>query len=539
MTRRLSPLLLLFCAAGFGFGLFYLFKLRFEMGDVYPPYSSLRADPLGVMALYESLERVPGLAIRRDFNAGNRLPEEPQTTYLHLAGQRDELEDAPEELAGEVERFVGHGGRLAITFYPETTKPFAGFPTWPPPTTTTATNSTATNGLATNSPATNSLAATNLPIGGPVVRKSSSPKGKPRPFRPGQMARGLDIKKRLGVDFDFVALAAGEGESYQPAIVRREAGLPLPERLDWHSGMVFSNLDSAWKTIYARGTNPVVIERRIGSGTIVMATDSYFLSNEALLKDRHAELLAWLVGSGKEVVFDEAHLGIVENPGVASLMRKYRLHGFIAGLLLLAGLFIWKNALSFVPPSPEEARPAFTAGRDAASGFVNLLRRNIPPRDLLGVCFAEWTKSLHQSSAHAISRVDRAQAVFEAETARPERGREPVRAYQDICRALSGNAGRGSRVEGADQPASSSQPNPSPVIPNPPPPDPHTPTTQDPPPPTPTAPEFGRQPAPTAPAYAPSPPREERAGERRPLSICHPNSGPVPPTPDPRPPTLL
>jgi hypothetical protein len=42
-----------------------------------------------------------------------------------------------------------------------------------------------------------------------------------------------------------------------------------------------------------------------------------------------------------------------------------------------------------------------------------------------------------------------------------------------------------------------------------------------------TAPEFGRQPAPTAPAYAPSPPREERAGERRPLSIYHPNSGPV------------
>ena len=44
---------------------------------------------------------------------------------------------------------------------------------------------------------------------------------------------------------------------------------------------------------------------------------------------------------------------------------------------------------------------------------------------------------------------------------------------------------------------------------------------------SPTAPEFGRQPAPTAPAYAPSPPREERAGERRPLSISPPNSGPV------------
>jgi hypothetical protein len=68
----------------------------------------------------------------------------------------------------------------------------------------------------------------------------------------------------------------------------------------------------------------VVVERQVGRGTIVMASDSYFLSNEALQRDRHADLLAWLVGSGTQVVFDEAHLGIVEKPGVATLMRKYR-----------------------------------------------------------------------------------------------------------------------------------------------------------------------------------------------------------------------
>ena len=31
-----------------------------ETGDVYPPYSSLRTDPLGAKALYESLERDAG-----------------------------------------------------------------------------------------------------------------------------------------------------------------------------------------------------------------------------------------------------------------------------------------------------------------------------------------------------------------------------------------------------------------------------------------------------------------------------------------------
>jgi len=59
-------------------------------GEVYPAYSSLRADPLGAMAFYESLESIPGISARRDFSDSNRLPEEPQTVYLHLASPRYE-----------------------------------------------------------------------------------------------------------------------------------------------------------------------------------------------------------------------------------------------------------------------------------------------------------------------------------------------------------------------------------------------------------------------------------------------------------------
>src|ERR1041385_90130 len=62
---------------------------------------------------------------------------------------------------------------------------------------------------------------------------------------------------------------------------------------------------------------------------------------------------------------------------------KYRLHGVAAGLVLLAGLFIWKNAFSLVPAHASEQRREYIAGKDAATGFVNLLRRSIHPRDLL------------------------------------------------------------------------------------------------------------------------------------------------------------
>jgi hypothetical protein len=105
-------------------------------------------------------------------------------------------------------------------------------------------------------------------------------------------------------------------------------------------------------------------------------------------------------------------------------------------LLLLAGLFIWKNSSSFVPPHPEEAAPEFVVGRDAAAGFVNLLRRNVPAREVLNVCFAEWTKSLLQGNTHLIVRVDQAQAALEAENARPSLQRDPVNAYRAICQIL-------------------------------------------------------------------------------------------------------
>jgi len=167
-----------------------------------------------------------------------------------------------------------------------------------------------------------------------------------------------------------------------------------------------------------------------------MATDSYFISNEAMANDRHADFLAWLVGANKNVVFDEAHFGIVETSGVAVLMRKYRLHGLAAGLVLLAGLFIWKNSTSLVPPPAETKKADFIAGKDAASGFVNLLRRSIAPRDLLATCFAEWKKSAAPAGKISSARIQQAEAVFTSENSLPNKDRNSIETYKKISKAL-------------------------------------------------------------------------------------------------------
>ena len=372
--RRYFPVVLLIASlAALAFGIVELFELRFQAGDVYPAYSSLRADPLGTMAFYESLSGLPGFSLQRDFSTENRLPEASGTTYFHIAGSPALWQRPSDAILREVEQFANSGGRLAVLFYPQ-------------------------------------------------------PAGRLPPKETGV--------ERWGVDLQMVDLEKGRDGVYKPDVAHKETNAPGPDALNWHSGLVFANLNPAWKPIYMRGDGAVMIERTFGRGSVVMATDSYFVSNEAMLQDREAALLSWLVGSNRNVVFDEAHFGLTESPGVATLMRKYGLHWFVAGLLLLAGLFVWMNSVSLVPLHTYRQSENYVAGKDAAAGFHNLLRRSIPKRDLLATCFNEWKKSVLQTGKYSADRIRRAEAAFQAESSLPEKHRDPVRTYQTISAIL-------------------------------------------------------------------------------------------------------
>lgn len=64
---KLFPILFLSMVTGlFVYGVTYLLILRFEKGDVYPPYSSFRSDPLGTKAFYEALRLLPGVETLRN-----------------------------------------------------------------------------------------------------------------------------------------------------------------------------------------------------------------------------------------------------------------------------------------------------------------------------------------------------------------------------------------------------------------------------------------------------------------------------------------
>ncbi len=401
MKRFLPIVILLGCAAAFVLGLVDLFELRFQSGDVYPPYSTLRVDPLGAMALYESLEKIPGLAVRRDFSDSDRLPEEPQSVDLVLGARYDDYDSDlfPAEAYQEIRNFLARGGRLVITFFPETAPDYYSFE-----------DETNTDGTQKH-------------------EKMTPPKKK-EDDSTDEEDSWVSLPDKWNFHTGFLKLEP-DGDHYAPAQVFRQADLSLPDTLNWHSALIFTNLDSAWRVIYSRGAGAVMIERKFGQGSVVMATDSYFASNEAMAKDRHADLLAWMIGARKNVIFDEAHLGIVETSGVATLMRKYRLQGLVAGLLLLAGLFIWKNSSALVPPLEEETRGNIVTGKDSASGFVNLLRRGISPGNVLAACFGEWKKSAQKGRISA-ARAREAEAIFTQE----QFNARPVATYRKIAETL-------------------------------------------------------------------------------------------------------
>jgi hypothetical protein len=431
--RKFLPLtLLLACIAFFAYGIVELFELRFETGDVYPAYSSLRADPLGTMAFYESLGKMPGVSVRRDISAENRLPDEPGTAYLHLAAEYGEWGYLSSDTLKEIKDFVNGGGRLVITYFPTT----SSFRYELDEDKTNSVTPEPAKSKDTNAPPAKINKAdqkNKTDKTDKTDNKDNADKKKKKKIAAEHL--WVSLEEEWGFHDGFQKLPA-DGDTYQPVTVTNKSDLDLPLTMKWHSALIFTNCDPKWTTVYARGTNAVVIERKFSHGSVVLASDSYFLSNEAMLSDRHADLLAWLVGNSRHVVFDEAHLGIVEQSGIAGLMRKYRLHGFALGLLLLAALFIWKNSASLVPPHPDERSDDFVTGKDAAAGFVNLLRRNVPSRNVFGVSFAEWKKSAATSGKVSRARLQQAEAIFEAEESLPQKDRNPIATYRTISETL-------------------------------------------------------------------------------------------------------
>ena len=403
MRKYLPVTVLIACGALFFGTFFLLLKGRFARGDVYPPSSSLRSDPLGTMIFFESLQALPGIQVVRDHSAVNRLPDGKNTTYLHFAASSHDWESVPAATYRLIDRFLLEGGRLVISLSPEYSDVRER---------RKKSGETDKKEEEKNAPATEDT-------------EEEEPK---------EDDGFVSLQKKWGLIFLQVpGQSDGNGEFQVSNVSMPE----LPRELKWHGETILQKPGPAWKIVYESKKGAVMAEMKRGPGSVLVATDSFFVSNEALVRDRQPALLSWLVGPSDHVVFDEAHLGIMESPGVAALVRKYRLHGGVAALLVLAVLFIWKSSSSFVPrKATAEAADNLITGRNAAAGFTGLLRRNISKDQIFDVCVQEWRKSYGHTAKFTPREKSAMEEIVQQETARPARERDPSATYQRIRAVL-------------------------------------------------------------------------------------------------------
>lgn len=438
-NNRLHAALLALLAALFLGAVYYIFDLRFGVGDIYAPYSSLRSDPLGTRVFYESLSRLDGVIVDRHFEPPEKLETgEPATLFflgtipaaINFVFYGERLE--------ALERLARDGGRIVVAFHH--VKKAA------PPEKSDVPGRTLESGDETE--AASDEAASTGGKSEPEYDIEDGPSDDETAEASGTGSADIDgafSTRRWGFGYRLDKTDVG-ARFARPTEIAREAGISDVMRL--RTGLRFaigvrklklSQTDGAgWEALYVDDAEetPVVIRRSFGKGEVVLLADAYWLSNEAMLKERNTPLLAWLAGDAGRVVFDEFFHGVRKEEGIAGLIRKYRLHGLMAGLLVLAVLFIWRNASHFVPPDPEAVDEAdgVAGRRDATDGLISLLRRNVPGREMPSVCWREWQKGadagLRRLPKSAKAEIER---IVAAESAKAD----PVAAYRKVWEILA------------------------------------------------------------------------------------------------------
>lgn len=468
-------------------GFNWLLGQRFSSGEARAPYSTLRADPLGAKALHDALNRLPGTTSERHYRSLSKLDGAKDRMLVCLHVTPEMFHDGEVLDGGALVRFAAAGGRVLVTLDGQRSnwdivrdsaeerreenrkrrveqqkkKDAAG------KSKDKAENETkseeAKEDTSEAKPAekkepeksarqrrrermeemfgeTDSLGKA---LGVSIDQKNFVMTGKgalklePAPAMPLAADALPEWFTRTTIDFTRTKPAAtsekkgDQGEKKNPADQQQKS----QEKAD-AKPKAPADSSTRWETLAKYQDGVMLAQRHYGSGVVVIATDSYFASNEALFKAPSSKFINWLVGGARTIIFDESHLGSNENPGVMSLARRHHLHGLFFGGLLLFGLFVWKSSMSLVP-AEDEAKPGMVvAGQGATAGLVSLLKRGVPLPQVLRKGLESWQHGGTRANPAVQARLERARQLLPPEATRRAKSGAIRDIYRLICETL-------------------------------------------------------------------------------------------------------
>jgi hypothetical protein len=390
------------------FGVAALYRLRVARGDVFPPYSSLRADPLGTRALHDAAGLLPGRETLRWTRPLPRL-DAGAGDVVFVAGLRSRNLTDEDWLA--LDQLAIRGARVVVAWRAQASRP----------------------GETERVRAIRETGWKKTEIEDPIEVEESEDVE--------ESDEEVEEEERVRVAVKLLPVYASEHElrwgfrllrrdlvvkvDADDAVLDATAPAGWPESLPrWRSDLFFLPRDDAgWNVWYRRGAEPVLMERRRGAGSVVLMADSFVLSNEAVQRERATPVLVALLEGAARSVFVESHLGVTTETGVAVLARRYGLTGAAGAALLFAALWIWRRAspLAPIPPEDDEVRLVLapTAGLEA------LLRRAVAPAKLFAACLDAWRAGASPGDLRRL------------QGATPPADGDPVAAYNATTRALS------------------------------------------------------------------------------------------------------
>lgn len=407
MKRRAGWFLVAFFVLLLAWGVSSIHRLRVARGDVFPEYSTLRADPLGARALHDAAQRLPSRRVERWTRPVTRLEAGPGDLVFVMGIRRDLEKEAWDAL----DRAAIAGASVVLAWRAEASQPGDGriahelrADPW-------------AEAKAKPEPEEDARQKKDAPAdheegeGEPEVRDEPPPRFASEQER--RWGHRLARRELVTRDEDADAVRAEEAP----------AGFPA-ELASWRSDLFFlARADAGWRALYRRGGDLVMMRRERGAGRLTLLADSFPLSNEAAQRERATALLADLLGDARRIVFVESHLGVETDVGVAVLARRYGLGGAGLMALVVAGLWFWRRASPLAPVPPEDAELRLTIAPTA--GLEALLRRAVSPGKLHAACLEAWRATASASDRH---RLESAPVPAEA---------DPVAAHRAATRALS------------------------------------------------------------------------------------------------------
>ncbi len=352
--------------------IFWLFNMRFKTGDVYPPYSTLRADPLGAMALFESLNEIENIIVERnydsisDFQKKNLFQPVKLTIFFLNSGFEPVYS---KKYFNELKMIALNGGTVIIAFRPDFNE----------------------HNFSLYENKNNSDSASQL---------SSNNK-----------------EKNIKVSADTIAFDFFSGVGLKK--FQKNNKIRFAEKMILESGeneipcasnYFFDLKKNSWEIVYSiKNEYPVVIRRTFGKGSFIFIADSYLFSNEGLRKHPKPEFILQCLNSNAKIIFDESHIGVINSHGISSLIIKYRLHGSIICAFIVFLFFLWKRLSQVAPVYKNNIleKNKIVTGKDSITGLVNILRRHIDPKKIVTEGFEEWKKSQPKNNRKIIEKSNR------------------------------------------------------------------------------------------------------------------------------------